>query len=541
MKVRIKMNEERQWDIKTPFEIAKQFSEWFKGTGRTVFFTALVAGVAAHFLLLVYGLMSQDGLVYSIRYFASDWEISLGRWGQIPVTNARAGYAVSYLSASLSLLYIALSSVFITAALELRTRLSAILTGIAVAIAPSVVATLLYENLSDSHSLALLFGCMGGYFITRKKKGFLYLIPGIICMIASLSIYQSFIGFSLGLLLLVTVIRLLCGRDPWTEYAKTFVKGFLSGIVAFVLYTILTKLFQALSGNGMSTYYGVSDLGIGKIITSFPSSIVAAYKAFFQYFIRDTILYNTPWRRHYFYMVFFAAAIILGIVILIQRRIYKEPGRLIVLIVLTMLLPGGFNLIQLIVPDSEIYIMTSMQMVLMLPFVLALCENAGNGLLRSILQWVPVLLMIPILGTYYFSDILSYKTLKETTDQGIYGAERVLSRMEDTEGYEKGMPVAFDGWFFDVNYPRDHSYWEYSIGNIVVNNQTHMNYGAMIESVRKVYLENFGVEMNIVDPATYLKITDSKEFREMDEFPGENSVKIIDGVMVVKMLEEPMR
>lgn len=535
------MNKAKQVKVlPTPFDMAKLFSEWFSRPKRIVFFTALLAGFTAHFLLLVYGLMSQDGLVYSVRYFAGDWEISLGRWGQIPVTNARAGYAVSFLSASLSLFYAALSAVFIYAALELKTGLSAILTGIAVAIAPSMVATLLYENLSDSHSLALLFACMGGYLITCKKKGIRHLVPGVIFMVASLSIYQSFIGFSLGLLLMVTVLRLLLGQDPWTGDIKVFLKGLLSGVAAFAVYTILTKVIQAVSGNEMSTYQGVSDVGLGKILLSLPASVHAAYKAFFQYFIRNTILYNTPWRRHYFFMIFFAAAALLSVVVLIQRRIFREKGRFLLIIALTLLIPGGLNLIQLIVPTSEIYLMTSMQMVLVIPFVLSICEGAGKGVLKGILEWAILLILLPILATYYFSDILSYKALKETTDQGIYGAERVLDRIENTEGYVPGMPIAFNGWFFDQVYQRDQSYWEYSVGSMIVNYQTHMNYGAMIESVRKIYLEDFGVEMNIADPATYVSLVQTDEFRGMDVFPGENSVRIIDGVMMVKMLEEPL-
>lgn len=524
---------------KTPFELWKLFLTWFSGTKRLTFFTALIAGFAAHFLLLTWGLMSQDGITYSMKYLASDWEISLGRWGQIVVTSLRAGYSVSYLSGSLSLLYTAFAAVLITAALDLEKELSAVLTGIAVAVSPSVLATLLYENLSDSHSLALLFGCMGGYFISRQGKGIRHLIVGVLFMVASLSLYQSFIGFSLGLLLMATVLRLLFSRDSWKKDATTFLKGFLSGIAAFLLYTILTKLFQAMSGNGMSTYYGVSDLGIAKILKTLPTSVYTAYKAFFQYFIRDTILFNTPWRRHYFYMIFFAATLLLGIVVILSRRLYREIGRLILLLILAAALPLGLNLIQLIVPDSQIYILTAMQMMLCIPCALAICENAGSSVLKNTLQWIVVVILVPILGTYYFSDILSYKTLKETNDQAIYGAERVLTRIEETEGYEPGMPVAFTGWFFDNGFMRDQTYWEYSVGSIVVNNQTHPNYGAATVAIQKIYRENFGIEMNMADSDTYVSIIHSDEFEEMEAYPAESSIQVIDGVLVVKMLEEP--
>lgn len=545
--------------IKSPFDTIKQLESWFSKEKQVTFFAALLTGAATNFLLLVWGLMSQDGLCWSIRYFASDWEISLGRWGQIPIDLGRAGYSVSYLSSSLSILYMALSSIFVTAALGLKSKLSGALTGIAFAVAPGVLATLLYVNLSDAHMLALLFGCMGGYFISRPYKGIKHLIPGFLCMLASLSIYQSYIGFSLGLLMMAVILGLLFSEEDLKSVGTLFLKGFLTGLASFAAYGILTKLFQTLSGNGMSTYYGVNEIGAASLFQRLPASLTAAYKGFFQYFIRDTIFFNTPWRRHYFFMVFFGVLILGGILALLQRRLYRKPGRLIFLLLLSFLLPAGLNLIQLLVPDSELYLLTTMQMALMLPFGISVfegltAEKEGSdtegeskaskgilayGIVKNLTAWAGMLLLVPILATYYFTDILSYKALKETSDQALWGAERVLARIENTEGYEPGMPIAFAGWFFDDEFPRDLSYWEYSLGKLVINNQTHPNYGAATESIRKVYLESIGTPVYIADPASYLERVGTEEFQEMGVFPAEDSVQVMDGVMVVKLMKEP--
>ena len=148
-------------------------------------------------------------------------------------------------------------------------------------------------------------------------------------------------------------------------------------------------------------------------------------------------------------------------------------------------------------------------------------------------------MVLVITATYFMADIISYKGLKETYDQALYGAERILDRMEQTPGYDRNMPVAFAGWFTEENYPKDESYWDYSIGPMVGWQMTHGDYYPNTESIRRFYLQYFDEPVVVADPATFSMIIQSPEFAEMGTFPAVDSVKVINGVMTVKMMNDP--
>ena len=156
------------------------------------------------------------------------------------------------------------------------------------------------------------------------------------------------------------------------------------------------------------------------------------------------------------------------------------------------------------------------------------------------LQMVAVAMLVLLIPTYLFADILSYRTLQETYDQSLYGANRILERMEADEDYVPGMPVIFTGWFNDTYYPQDQTYWSYSLGYLVTNRTNHGDYYANNEAVRRFYLQFFGVSLNMADKGTYNRITTDDRYKDMGVFPTKDSVKIIDGVMVVNMSGDPL-
>ena len=49
-----------------------------------------------------------------------------------------------------------------------------------------------------------------------------------------------------------------------------------------------------------------------------------------------------------------------------------------------------------------------------------------------------------------------------------------------------------------------------------------------------------GVNINFCSDYEYYLIINSEEFKQMDIFPGENSVKMINDVMVVKFIDNPV-
>lgn len=514
------------------------FRKWFSIEKRSAFFGGLLIGLFTHFLLLAGTMMSQDGLCQSIRYYAGEAEISVGRWGVKLLEGLRANYAVSYLSAGLCILFVAIASVLVVSIFEIRSTLGAVLTAATMEVAPTLVVTMLYEYVSDLYFLALLFAVIAAYFLIRCPKKWVGLLCGAVFLMLSLSIYQSYFGVTVGICLMVTVKELLNAEIPWKKTVKSFLRYACGGILGFAFYFISVKIDQAIEGISASGYNGVSSLTPASVIRSLPSSLSNAYHSFVRYYLRDDFILNTNWHRDIFFLIFFLCFAVLIAFSAIRQKLYREPIRILFLAVFLLLLPAGLNVIALIVPDTLLYALTSMQMVLVIPFFFACMEKEGK-IPETLAQWVGTVAVLILIVTYYFADVLSYRALQETYDQALYGANRILDRMETAEGYQKDMPVVFAGWFNDMNYPQDQSFWEYSLGFLVTNRTAHGDYYANTESIRRFYLQFPGIYLNMAPPALYSAVIETDTFRDMGIFPAADSVQIIDGVMVVKMMEDP--
>ena len=519
--------------------LEKRFGEWFTKEKRWTFFLSILTGILTHFILLTEGFMSQDGLCKSIRYFSEDFDLSIGRGGVRIFEPLRANYTIVYLSAIVSILLVAVSAVLLTGLLRIRSMTGAVLTGVILEVSPSLTATMLHEYVSDLYFLSLLFILIASIALIRCKKKVLGTILCIVFTILSLSLYQSYIGIEVGLSLIVIILALLEGKEPVKAVLKEFLRYVLTVFGGLVAYLISVKLVQALSGVAAGAYGGLREMTVGSVLQSLPSSMSNAYHAFWRFFIRNDYVYNTAWHRELWFSLFFLCFALILLFFVIRNRIYRSLRRLILLLILGAFYPAGVNLIALIVPTTEIYLLTALQMLLVIPFFFAAAEMEPEGRTVFFARVLGTVLVLIISATYFLSDIISYKGLKETYDQAIYGAERILVRMEETPGYEKNMPVAFAGWFNDENYPKDQSFWEYSIGPMVSWQMTHPDYYPNTESIRRFYLQFFNENVNVADPFTFTTVVSSPEFAGMGVFPALDSVKIIDGVCVVKLLQNP--
>lgn len=393
--------------------------------------------------------------------------------------------------------------------------------------APALVVTMLYEYTADLYMYSLLFAIIAVYFITQQEGILKSAVPGIVFTVLALSLYQSYIGIIVGTCMMVTLVRLLRIREDESEDSeeadntKTALRDFLSyvikGFFSFVAYFICTKLVQAFMHIDAGEYNGVNNMSIGGIIKGTPQGLVKAYKGFAQYFFRDSYVLNTNWHRDIFYGILFAAIALLVLTTIVTKKVYQEIPRLIAVLLLGLLLPVGINFIALIIPSMNFYALTSMQMVMVIPFLLAVLEQCIGEKMKW-LQMVAVAMLVLLIPTYLFADILSYRTLQETYDQSLYGANRILERMEADEDYVPGMPVIFTGWFNDTYYPQDQTYWSYSLGYLVTNRTNHGDYYANNEAVRRFYLQFFGVSLNMADKGTYNRITTDDRYKDMGVF-----------------------
>jgi hypothetical protein len=155
------------------------------------------------------------------------------------------------------------------------------------------------------------------------------------------------------------------------------------------------------------------------------------------------------------------------------------------------------------------------------------------------LKWIAIFSAIFIMGTYYLADHTSYAALKLTYNQAYSTTIRIMDRIENTAGYTKDMPILFGGIVGNNNYPRTSNLYGYTIGSVVNNVAFHGTYGGQLGTWQSFLQIFLGLDVVLCSDNVYYDIVNGSVYEEMEVFPAQNSIKIMDGIVIVKLSEDP--
>lgn len=530
---------EKKLKIMAPEEALEKFLKWFDTNKKIGFIVALVVGLITHITMITETIMSQDGLWNSMEYFRpGEWEISIGRWGIVIVERLIQFIAIPTINTVLCILMVAITAVLIIDLLDLKSKVSSIFTALALVLTPTLVVTLLYIYTAFAYCFNLLISSLVIWFLYRFKHKKVGAVFAILCFMFSLSIYQGYVGVTVGLCMMISILDLLKNKDI-KDIFKNIGKTILVVIIGGVLYLGVTKIILTVSNIETSNYNNANAISISGIISGLGTSIIQTYKDFGTFFFGNDIIVNANYTRGFIYGAFFVT-VVLGItsVIMNIKEANKKVkiGKISLIILFVLLLPIGLNVIDIIASGSQMYALTSVQMILIIPFAFAIFELLNKYML---IKWFAILSCFGVMWTYYLADNTSYAALKLTYNQAYSSTMRVFDRIETTPGYEKDMKLCLAGIIGNNNYPRTINLYGYTIGELANNTVFHGTYGGQIGTWINYMRVFFGLDIQMCDPDTYYRIVTGEDYKDMEMFPAEDSIRIIDGVVVVKLSEEP--
>lgn len=534
------MEKENKKKLLSPDESFEKFLNWFDFRKRLAFLTVIIVGFIAHLTMLTETIMSQDGLWNSMKYSsAGDWELTLGRWGIALVEILNNFIKIPTIATISCILTMAIAAIFLVEIFDFKSKISIIITSSALVLSPVFTATVLYIYTSFAYCFCLLLTILSIWFLYKYKNKKLGFIFSSLCIMFSFSIYQSYIGVTIGLCLMLSIINLMKNNLSIKQILIDILKTAGAVIVGGILYFIITMILLKVSGFGLAAYKNTNSVGIIDIFLNLKDSIIQAYKDFGIFFMGDSVIYNGNYKRDILYFIFFLLfAIILLIKVLGLQEEKKTKICKVLLIGFTMaLLPLALNIIDVLVPESKIYILTASQMILMIPFIFAIMESLEK---KYILKYSTILCTVIILGTYYLATHTSYMALKVTYNQAYATTIRIMDRIENTPGYTKNMKILFGGVVGNNNFPRTSNLYGFTIGEIANNVVFHGTYGGQLgtwENYLKVFL---GLDVTFCEDNVYRDIVTGPIYKdEMDVFPAQNSIRIMDGIVIVKLSEDP--
>lgn len=522
-----------------PEKMLDKFLTWFDDKKRIAFIAAILVGIITHIVMITNTVMSQDGIWNSMQYSrANDWETVLGRWGIELVTRLVNFIAIPSITTVFCIVAMSIVSVLIVDIFEFKSKFSAAFTGIILVVSPVFTATLLYVYTTVAYIVNMLLAVLAIWFIYKFKYKKLGVILSAICFIFSLSIYQSYMGVTVGLCIMISIIHLIKDDSKIKDVFINIGRTILAVLVGGIFYYILTNLILHIKGLELASYQGLEKIGIGTIFSSLGVNIVNTYKNFIEFFFGDSIVYNSNYRRDIWYALLFLSLAIMFIVKLVKFKAENKKEKAIKIILACLMfivLPIGLNIVN-IIALTEIYVLTGIQMMLIVPFSLAIFEFKESF---NITKWMTIAACMCVCGTYYLAANASYTALELTYNQAQVQTIKLFDRIENTPGYNKEMPFVMAGIIGNNNFPRTLNLYGYTIGEIANNTVFHGTYGGQIGTWINYVRVFHGVDIEMCDEKTYYDIVTSDMFKEMNIFPAENSIKIKDGVVVVKLSNEP--
>ena len=108
---------------------------------------------------------------------------------------------------------------------------------------------------------------------------------------------------------------------------------------------------------------------------------------------------------------------------------------------------------------------------------------------------------------------------------------RLIDRIEQTPGYETGMPIAMIGVLDESKYPTTDITGDVTSNISGATGDMLIYKGEQYAAFMKHYLN---VTINPIVGDQIIEIYNSPEYREMDSFPAESSIRIVDGIMYIK-------
>ena len=507
----------------TPIAFYEKLREKIKREWKLAFLAAAVTALLVHMPALLMDVPNHDGL--DSMYFDQNM-ITSGRWFLMVACGFSSFYTIPWVIGLLGILFLSLTAAALTEALELKKPWVIVVCSGLLASFPALASTFAYVFTLDGYMLALLLAVLAVVFTKKYQKGFL---AGGVCLAFSLGIYQAYLPFAM-ILSVFCILMLLAEDGTGKEKLKKILHYLYMGILGVVLYYGILQVLLRLQGKQLASYQGIDGMVQGNnagLITS----VKQMYVDFLKFTLRGNVLYQN-WISGAALVLLLFAALFAGGVLVKNRKWWKKPGFFGIIILAVLVLPVITNVILIISPSVTYHLLMRYQWVLYLIGLVAFVGNGTEeGKTGAVLQWLALCCGVVLVFFYGVVDNIGYSNLQKRYEKTYAYCVRLLDRIEQTEGYYQGIPIAMIGVVGEDEFPRTDITLDVTSGMIGLNGDSLLYTGENYRLFMKHYL---GATLNILPADAMQEMYYDEEYIEMDSFPGENSIRIIDGILYVK-------
>lgn len=512
----------------SPEQVFTKWKQKITKQDYAVFFMAVVVGFLTHMRVFVSDIPNHDGM--SSIYFDQNM-ITSGRWFLRVACGISSDYTLPWLIGVLCILYLAVTAVFLQRFFCVRHTYTGLLLAAILVVYPTLASNFAYIFTADGYMLALLLAVLAVFLVERSKWSFVY---GAVALGFSMGIYQAYISFAMILAVYAVCRAWFFGKELKEKWNVTWRYIAMGGLGAAIYYVMLQILLKV-QGTELSGYQGIGE-GNAKPLTE---TLIQIYKDFVSHTLQGNIMMQKGWLAAAIPGLLAAAAVVL-VLAMWKAGSLKDYWTYLAGAAAVIVLPVCFNAILLISPDVTYHALMRYQWALLPMFALVILDRRTGeafGAVRSgekvsaAISWIGLVMAVVIAFEYTVICNIGYFNLEKKYEKTYAYCLRLLDRMEETEGYYHGIPVVMIGVVGDHYLPSTDLTAGVTDSLIGINGDylfyTAENYRAFMEYY-------FGVKIELVDIKDVPRYISTPEYIEMEVFPKQNSMKVVDGILYIR-------
>ncbi len=421
--------------------------------------------------------------------------------------------------------FLAVSAGFLVLVFNIKHRQTAALLSLILVSYPTACSTLLYKYTSGFYGLSFFFSILAVWVLPKYKLGGLFLSA---CFTAlSLGIYQAYLPFTASIFVLQLCQQTVSEDIGFSQLLRRGIYACLSMILGLALYFAITRLSLAHYHTTLNSYQGINNMG--KIaLSDLPVLIGNAYRRFFTLPFSDYCNLATNKLLKTVYLLLYIINIALLILVLRVKK--KRTGNVIMAILLYAIFPVAINFIEIMCPTGRIYTLMVYSCVITAFIPIVLLEQLPHPH-KLITKTISAVLLVFIISNTYFNN-LTYTSLYYVNRQTENYMTSMVAQIRMTEGFSVDKKWAFIGTNSD---PMVNNKWQ-SVP--VYGGAEHTNRMISAYSWKGWISHYLGYSIPIAGNEAVDTVKQTQDFQEMSCWPNDNSIRIINDIIVIKFQEE---
>lgn len=507
------------------------------------------ASFAATFIL---GMIAHAFVYFNAIYYRDMYRIvtkhiydsaTQTRWLCSPLQNLVNWTNIPVISGALTLIFLAVSVYMVTEIINFKYILSIWITAGLFVTSPAIIAAHLYTSTTYMYAFALMMGTAAVYIFSYRIRLVYKVLVSILFTALCAGTYGAYFGV-ISTLFLGIMIRNIFNKRSTKEVILKGMTFLLTMIAGLVLYYLILQIVLKVGNMKLLDYMGESRMGQYESLGYFVELLKCAYNNIMRsMFDHEFAQYTMPRVN----IIITCLSCIMIPIILWYKKLLNKDNRenIMLLILIILILPLSMNIIY-VMANRHIYEMLTFAYVFLYVYIWKLVEciyQIRNDIYKLFLRILCLAMTLIFVIIIYSGFILSNSTYVHT--EGVYQVSlslctRLIDRIEQCDGYSRDKEIIIIGVF---NGEYQTPILEDSIYDMIGKNTTTcFDYAGYIAKYLKGILgmssEISGYD-NIYDYDLQRDISDGMKDKisKMNSFPAKDSVKSIDGKIIVKLNE----